>query len=47
MKKIKPLNSLYLGYEINEKDILDKLKKINREKYKILKIKTICIFEIT
>ena len=36
-KKIKPLNSLYLGYEINEKDILDKLKKINKKKYKILK----------
>ena len=36
-KKIKLLKSLYLGYEINEKDILDKLKKINKKNYKILK----------
>ena len=36
-KKIHPLKNLYLGYEIDEKEISNKIKKLDKKKFKIVK----------
>ena len=41
---IEPLNHLYLGYEINEKEINHKIKKLNKKKFKIIKKPTNLFF---